>query len=760
LVFDPSQVTDYPTAVGAVANQDLHDIGQPDMVIVSPEAFFPAANRLANFHRAELDVVVVSPAQIYNEFNSGAQDISAIRDFMRMIYDKAGADPNQFPQYLLLFGDGSFDYKDKVEGNTNYVPAYQTRNSISPISSYTSDDYFGLLDANEGGSITDGDRLDVGIGRITAASPEEADQIVDKIIHYSQVASFGDWRNLVTFVGDDEDNNLHINSPEKMSRYLTNNYPVYNIDKIYFDAYRQQNTSARDRYPDVEEAIVQRINSGALIVNYTGHGGINDWAHERVFSTDDIKKLNNFNNLPVFVTATCDFSKYDDPANKTAGEYLLTNPQGGAIAMVTTVRLVYAYANDQLNNAFYDYAFEPLPNGEMPRLGDIMVSTKNNIPIESNNRKFTLLGDPALKIAYPEMDVVTTEINGKAPGMDTLSALSLVTIKGEVRDKGGNILSGFNGVVYPTVFDKPDTIRTLKNDADSKYRDFPLQNSILFKGISTVKNGSFEFSFIVPKDINYQIGWGKISYYAEDTVSGIDAHGYTPCEIGGASDSAVIDNEGPVVRLFMNDTLWRTGGITDENPILIAKLSDESGINTTGNGIGHDITAVLDGDEASKLFLNNYYQAQLDNYRKGTVRYQLSNLSPGEHTIEVKAWDVHNNSGTGSTTFIVAESAALAISSLMNYPNPFTSSTTFSFEHNMPNAELKMVLRIFSSSGQLVSKLEADVLSKGYRVDGITWESAGADLDNIGKGVYVYSLFIESPDGQRAQAFEKLVILR
>jgi hypothetical protein len=344
MAFDPSSILPNPSFEGQVMSQDLHGSGQPDMVIVSPEEFLPAAQRLADFHAQELSVLIATPEQIYNEFSSGAQDISAIRDYMKMLYDRAGANTNDLPQYLLLFGDGSYDYKDRVDGNTNFVPTYQTRNSISPISSWTSDDYFGLLDVSEGGSITDGDRMDIGIGRIPATSLEEANQIVDKIYNYREVSTFGDWRNLVTFVGDDEDNNLHINSPEKMAKKLTSNYPVYNLDKIYFDAFRQQNTSAGDRYPSVTEAIINRIFSGSLIINYTGHGGINDWAHERVFSTDDIIELDNFDKLPVFVTATCDFSKYDDPENKTAGEYLLTNPNGGAIAMVTTVRLVYAYA--------------------------------------------------------------------------------------------------------------------------------------------------------------------------------------------------------------------------------------------------------------------------------------------------------------------------------------------------------------------------------------------------------------------------------
>jgi hypothetical protein len=402
-----------------------------------------------------------------------------------------------------------------------------------------------------------------------------------------------------------------------------------------------------------------------------------------------------------------------------------------------------------------------MPNGEMPRLGDIMVETKNNIPIEGNNRKFTLLGDPALRMAYPQQEVVTTEINGQpVMNSDTLSALTEVTIRGEVRDASGNLLSGFNGVVYPTVFDKPDTLRTLKNDPESQVKKFPIQNSTLFKGKSSVVNGEFEFSFIVPKDINYQIGIGKISYYAEDTSTLTDAHGYTNCSIGGASDSAVIDNDPPVIRVFMNDTLFMDGGVTDQNPVLLAILEDESGINTTGNGIGHDITAVLDGDQANKIILNNFYESELDNFRKGSVRYPLFNLEEGEHKITVKAWDVHNNSGEGTTTFIVAKSASLAIEQLMNYPNPFVNSTTFSFEHNRPNEKLLMTLRIFNSSGQLVSQLKADVQSKGYRVDGISWEAAGADLDNIGKGVYIYSILVETLDGERAQAFDKLVILR
>jgi hypothetical protein len=761
-----------PELIGKAENQNLHALHQPDMLIISADAFVPASEELANFHRAtdNISVEVVKISQIYNEFGSGKPDISAIRDFVKMFYDRAGGDTAHMPRYLLLMGDGTFDPKDRVPNNNNFVSTYQSIESDSPTESYTSDDFFGLLDSNEGGDITGGGQLlDIGIGRLTVGSETDAWDVVNKIKNYKkpvpdatciQLSSNNSWRNIISFIGDDEDYNIHEGSSDALADLTRTQHPEYNYEKIYLDAFKQVATPAGDRYPDVNTAILNRINSGCLIMNWVGHGGETNWAHERIFNMADIVPLANKEKLPMFVTATCDFSRFDLP-DRTAGEWLVVNGKGGGIASLTTVRLVYSSGNAVLNDAAFRYLFAPY-EGRYPRLGEIIQLTKNaTVSQGSNTRKFTLLGDPALTLNYPRYNVVTTAVNNNLNlSADTLSALEEVTIKGEVRDDNGNKMTAFNGVVYPLVYDKISTLQTLKNDPTSSVVPFTMYKNILFKGKASVTNGDFSFSFIVPKDIDYQFGKGRISYYA-DNSNYVDAHGYTnDVVIGGSADSFRLDNTGPKMDVYMNDEKFVYGGTTNTEPMLLIKLMDESGINTVGNGIGHDLTAILDDNTQYKVVLNNYYESELDNYKKGTVKYPYSKLTEGRHTLKAKAWDIQNNSSEEYTEFIVANDAKLALSHVYNYPNPFTTHTEFMFEHNRCCDDLDISIQIFTISGKLVKSIVQQVHSVGYRIDDIKWDGLDDYGDAIGKGVYVYKLAVRDAEGNSAHKFEKLVVLR
>ncbi len=761
-----------PALIGKVENQNLHALGQPDMLIVTADAFVNPSQELAQFHRTydNLTVDVVKISQIYNEFGSGRPDISAIRDFVKMFYDRAGGDTSKMPRYLLLMGDGTFDPKDRVAGNNNFVSTYQSTESDSPTESYTSDDFFGLLDTNEGGDITGGGQLlDIGIGRLTAGSETDAWDMVNKIKNYKrpvpdatcvQVNSNASWRNIISFVADDEDYNIHEGSSDVLADLTRGLHPVYNYEKIYLDAFKQVSTPAGDRYPDVNTAILNRINSGCLIMNWVGHGGETNWAHERIFNMADIVPLANREKLPMFVTATCDFSRFDLP-ERTAGEWLVVNGKGGGIASLTTVRLVYSSGNAILNDKAFKFLFDPYEN-RYPRLGEVIMLTKNAaVGQGSNTRKFTLLGDPALTLNYPQHSVVTTAVNNNTNlSADTLKALAEVTVKGEVRDDNGNKLTSFNGVVYPLVFDKINTLKTLANDAASSVTSFSVYKNILFKGKASVTNGDFSFSFIVPKDIDYQFGKGRISYYA-DNGNFVDANGYTnDVVIGGSADSFRLDNTGPKMDVYMNDEKFVYGGTTNTEPMLLLKLMDESGINTVGNGIGHDLTAILDDNTQNKVVLNDYYESELDNYKRGSVKYPYSKLAEGRHTLKVKAWDIQNNSSEEYTEFVVANDAKLALSHVYNYPNPFTTHTEFMFEHNRCCDDLDISVQIYTVSGKLVKSITQQVHSVGYRINDIQWDGLDDYGDAIGKGVYVYKLAVRDAEGNSAHKFEKLVVLR
>lgn len=760
-----------PSFIEKVANQNLHRLESVDYIIITVPKFKAAAEKLANYHKKNsgLTVSVIMLNQIYNEFSSGQQDLTAIRDFLKMFYDKNLPDDEKL-KYVLLMGDGSFDYKDRIEDNQNIIPTFESYSSLTTLYSFCTDDYIGFLDDDEGLNMASNTtaNLDLAIGRIPVNTEEEAYDVVDKIIYYKTNKSKNAWKNEITFVADDEDNNLHFDDAEDVINLAEiEKKDYYNFDKIYLDAYKQVNAAGGDRYPDVVDAILRKLFTGTFFVDYTGHGGPSNWAQERVFNIKDIRNLKNKDKLPLFMTATCDFSPFDDPTIVSAGENLLLNPDGGAIAMLSTTRLVFSHSNKQMNLAVMNHLFQKV-NGRMPTVGEVLQQAKNEASSNDNNRKFVLLGDPALTLEYPRYEVVTTKINNNSIlNLDTLKALSKVSFEGGIMDDNGSLMTDFNGVVFAKVFDKEATYTTKGNDSGpggSTPEDYKLRNNVIFQGKSSVVNGKFKFEFIVPKDINYSFGKGKITYYAEQSNNAaIDAHGYNyNFIVGGTEPNIVPDDKGPIVEVYMNDSSFAFGGLTDENPVLLVRLRDESGINTIGNGVGHDIVGVLDENTQNQYLLNDFYEAALDDFTQGDVSYLLNNIADGTHQIKVKAWDVHNNPGEGYTEFVVASSADLSLKHVLNYPNPFTSKTSFIFEHNHPGDNLDVTIQIYTVSGKIVKTIRQEVQSEGFRIDPdqITWNGQDDYGDNIGRGVYLYKVNVRTSSGYNAYKFEKLVILK
>lgn len=718
-----------PAFVSRIDNQDLHGIAQADYLIVTYPGFLSQAQRLAQLHHDQegLSVSVVTTEQVYNEFSSGRPDISAIRDMARMLYTRDAAKPLK---YLLLLGDGSYKVKERYTyGNTSMVPVYEVgyplkTDSYCFTATTVTDDFYGWMDDFEGDDWTSG-LVDVGVGRFPVKTSSEASAVVSKVeSYYSRNLNFninetesscqtrqsyplGDWRNWVCFIADDEDGQRHMQDADFLAAQVRAAHPEFNIDKIYADAFLQYATPGGERYPQVNSEIDHRFEKGALIINYTGHGGEVGLGHERFLGVSQIQSYKNKNKLPLMITATCEFSRFDDPDRTSAGELCLLNPEGAAIALLTTVRVSYSDLNLPLNSNVYSAVFDTLSNGRMPALGDITRIAKVKSGIRFNNLNFHLLGDPALLLAYPQQNVFTTSINNKAVGTvsDTLKSLSKVTVKGFVGDQNGNKHTNFNGILYPTVFDKKQKITCLGNDPSSVLSTGPfqflLQKNIIYKGKVEVSKGDFSFTFIVPKDISYNLDKGKLSYYAHNGV--IDARGCdTSFYIGGSVSAAASDNAGPAISLFLNDKKFVAGGITNEHPDLYAEVADSSGINTVGSGIGHDITAVLDQNSSKPVILNDYYEADLNSYQSGKIRYPFDQLSEGTHRLSLKVWDVQNNSSTAYTDFVVAKSAELALSHVLNYPNPFTTRTEFFFENNRCCQSLKVSIQVFTISGKIV----------------------------------------------------------
>lgn len=752
-----------PEANGVqIVNQNVHGVERADLIILYHEDFITAATKLAQHRKTFSNYVVelVDIKTVYNEFSGGRQDPTAVRDFARMLSSR----DSEF-KYLLLLGDATYDYRNITPdlSDHNFIPAYETDESLDPINGFPSDDYFVLLSDDEGGNLRGA--IDVAVGRIPVTTAESANAVIDKIINYdTNKKSLGDWRLKIAFAADDEDTNLHVTQADRLAEKLETSNPIYNQTKIYYDTYIQESTPGGDRYPAASEAINTTVQNGTLILNYMGHGGPKGWAQERVLKIPDIETWNNQDKLPILVTATCSFTGYDDPAIISAGEVCIQKENGGVLALLTTVRAVYASENERLAKAVFNIIFEK-KGGQAQTLGDIITDAKNeNADSGSylNDRKFSLIGDPSQRIAIPKYNIETTQINNNPISVvDTLNALEKVTISGRITDDGGNIVSDFNGNIFPTVFDKESNIETLVNDSDSQKATFEIYRNILFKGSASVVNGEFTFTFVLPKDINYTIGKGRISYYAHDGDA-LDAAGnYNEIVIGGSNPNSTVDDIGPTMQLFMNNENFVYGGSTNSNPILLANLSDDLGINVSGTSIGHDVVAVLDEDTQNSFILNEFYEANKDDHTSGKVRFQLKDIEPGKHSITVKAWDVSNNSTEERLEFVVINQGDESLRKVYNYPNPFTTSTSFQFEHDLAGSDLEVYVNIYTVSGKLVKTIEQNVFSDGYRIDDIQWNAKDDYGSSLAKGLYLYKIKAISRELNlvRESDFEKLVIL-
>jgi hypothetical protein len=753
---------------GTITNQNLHGSDPADMIIVTHPLFAIYAQKLAalHFENSGLITMVVTPGQIYNEFSGGTPDISAIRNFVRMKYMKQKGTAHPL-RYLLLFGDGSYENRTPPPKNPNFIPTYQSQNSNVVVSSFTSDDFYGLLDNGEGEA--EGTE-DIGIGRLPVNDTAQAGIVTRKIARYMDPSNAGDWKNIICITADDEDGNAHVYDAEGLSASLRDSAPVFNIDKIYLDAFRQVTTATGQTYPDVETAINNRINAGCLIYNYIGHANETGLAHERVMKTNDINSWKNGSKLPLFITATCEFSRFDDGllnvisgeiSEKTSsGELVLLNENGGAIALMSATRVVYSAPNYFLNKKILDYAFKLDSAGNALGLGDIIRLAKNSSGNGSNKRNFTLLGDPAVRLAFPwHGNVVTDSINHSSVMLktDSLKALSLMTISGHIEDYHGKLMNDFRGTVSPVVYDKASEITTLANDGGLTVK-FELRNNIIFSGKTIASDGRFKFSFIVPRDIDYTYGNGKISYYANNSDK--DMNGYfSDIIVGGFASKPSADTSGPGIRLFMNDTLFKNWGITDENPTLLALITDSGGINTTGSGIGHDLTAYLDMDRNNSIVLNSYFENDLDNYVKGKLFYNLTNLENGNHSLTLKAWDYYNNSSEETIHFLVETGGKFILKNLMNYPNPFSSDTKFTAEQNRSDQELEVTITIYDLGGRIIRVIETNVFASGFEIPPIPWDGSIEGGKRAGRGIYPYRITVKTKAGEKAEGSGRLIIL-
>jgi hypothetical protein len=769
---------------GTIFNNNQGVFQDIDYLIVTPSYLVAQAESLANFHRnnSNMNVKVVTLPAIYNEFGGGKQDVAAIRNFVKYVYHNASSVANRV-KYLNLFGDASYDFKDRIRNNTNVVPIFHgfypsqslnpnNSSNFSLFASFMSDDFFTLMDNNEGDMQASADLMDLAVGRMIVNNNVQAAEMVNKVYEYHDEKSYKRWRNNLVYYSDDPDPFLSGDwflqkDLNELADQVTAANPFFNTNKIFTDAYTQEVNAGGSRYPQAKKAFIDAIELGALVLNYYGHGNEESFAVERIFEKADAQVLSNRYKYPLFITITCEFTRFDDPNRPTGGEYMYWNKAGGAIALLATTRQIGQSLGIQLNEEIYGNLFT-MENNSYLSIAEALRRSKIDVG-GSNKRVVFYVGDPALELAIPKPKVVLTKVNGEDINTTTLSlqALSLATLTGEVLDENNLLISNYNGDLAVQVYDKNLNRQTLDNDNASlpPYNqpklNFVTLGEVIYRGNASVINGKFEFSFVVPQDIQIPVGNARISFYAKrDNPVLEDQTGYSSqIRVGGVNIAAPSDTTPPKLKLYMNDTNFVSGGITNESPIFLAFLEDENGINTA-SGIGHDIVAILDGDENNPYILNDYYETETDNYKKGKVTYPFRDLAPGLHTILFKAWDVYNNLISAEIQFVVIGDGDLELEHVLNYPNPFVSYTEFWFNHNRPFEPLDVQVQILTITGKLVKTINQTVVNEGFNSRDVKWDGKDDFGDRIGKGVYVYKLTVKSSTtGKKTEKIEKLVIL-
>jgi hypothetical protein len=763
IAIDPTASTDFqkPEIEGVVPNQNLHGLAPVNMVIITHPDFVSQAETLAQAHREKdnMTVAVVTTDQVYNEFSSGAPDATAYRWIMKMLYDRAITANNSvdMPKYLLLFGKGSYDNRKLLSNSgDNLVMTYQADNSLIQTSSYVTDDYFAFLDDNEGINITS-DLLDIGVGRFSVTTQEQATDVVTKTIGYMNNQGKGSWKNQLCFLADDGgngDGNSHGRQADTIAESIIRLYPAYQVNKIYMDAYQQEITASGESYPLAKSHLLNLIHSGLFLLNYTGHAGPTGWANESIITSNDIEALSN-EHLPLWVAATCDFAEFDEQTI-SGGEMVVLNPIGGGIGILAASRPVYASQNFTLDKLLCETLFKK-QNGEQIRVGDAVAFAKNNVGAGDNINKlcYVYLGDPAVKLNYPtNYKVITTKVNESSTfGNDTLRALSVATIQGIIADDNGAVVNDFNGTLHAVVYDKIQRITTLNNHGDGSltYSDRP---NTLFSGDVEVKNGNYSFKFMLPKDIKYNFGTGRINYYAQDDVNDYEAQGYFEnFQVGGIITESVVDSVGPDVRLYLNSEAFVSGGKVNETPLLIANVSDINGINTVGSGIGHDVLLTVDKDPNQSYVLNDYFRANENSYTEGVIQYKLPEMVDGTHTLTLRVWDLLNNSTTQTIEFKVVKGLVPVIFSVSNYPNPVQTETWFVVNHDRPEEILSTTVEVFDLSGRKIWSFSQS------SADNLSWNLETNDGKKVKAGVYLYRVSIKTTNSDICSKTNKMIII-
>lgn len=766
-----------PEYVGVVENQNLHGTDSiVDMVIIVPESgkLLSEAERLADAHRERdgLRVLVVRADQIYNEFSSGTPDATAYRRFLKMLYDRAET-IDEAPRYLLLFGDCAWDNRMlssawRGEDPKDYLLCFESENSFSDTRSYVMEDYFGLLDDGEGSDLLR-EKVDLGVGRFPVTTAEQARNVVDKTLNFMNNVYAGSWKNSICVLGDDGDNNTHMDQANKIATRIETNYPDYDVTRIFWDVYVREASGTGLSYPKVRERILSQMNEGVLMMNYTGHGSQFVYSHENVLFREDFNSFTS-KKVPLWVTAACDIMPFDS-RTENSGELAMLNPDAAAVAFYGTTRTVYADRNYSMNSYFTEFVLGRDEQGKRWRLGDAVRLSKVNLletgdkitDYTENKLQYALLGDPALTLGVFDYRVVVDSINGiplSDADLSVLNAGSLVRVSGHIQSREGMPETAYNGTLFTKLYDSASQITCLNNaNASAGPFSFTTYDKVLFIGNDSIKNGRFDLTIPIPLDIKYADAAGRMVFYALDINSQREAHGSTEDFLVGGSDTDLMrDSIGPDIVAYLNEEDFVEGATVNATPYFVARLSDESGINTSGNGVGHDLELVIDNDSRQTYNLNDYYIPEFGDYQKGTVAFQIPELSDGMHRLRFRAWDVMNNSSTVTLSFRVDRRKApeLRVSCT---ENPAKTSTTFLIYHNRPEADCRFTLEIMDFSGRLLFAKDVET-SGGSGVYAYDWDLTTGNGMALSTGVYLYRVKMSADGSETTSKSQKIIILR
>ncbi len=760
-----------PVYVGTVSNQDLHADKEIDMVIIIPTSrkLLTQATRLAQFHESHdaLRVKIVAADELFNEFSSGTPDANAYRRYVKMLYDRAQSN-NDAPKYLLLFGPCVWDNRMltnecKSLNPDDFLLAYESENSFNAINCYVDDGFFTYLDDGEGNNLTSPieklDMGDVAVGRLPAYSEEMAKIMVDKTINYVENHNAGDWENTIMVMGDDGNNNIHMRDADETATLLQTMHPAYNVRKVMWDAYNEVTSSTGNTYPEVTDIIKRQQAKGALIMDYYGHGRADQMSHENVLTLADFEAFNN-KNLPLWVFAACDIMAFDG-VEDNIGVTAMTNSNGGAVAVFGTTRTVYENYNHILNKAFMKYVLSS-DNGKPTTIGEAQRLAKNEVirlgsDPTVNKLQYTLLGDPAIALNQPTGTVVIDSINGKKIGDgSTVNAYA-----GQTARVAGHVVgdASMKGTVSLQVLDSKQLI-TCHENASAEVKDtvftFYDRQKTVFNGTDSVTNGKFHVSFVVPYDISYG-GSGQLHAFAMADDYATTAHGYTDAIVLDDSNTQKTDTIGPKIFCYLNSPEFVNGDEVNTSPYFVARLSDDSGINATGNGVGHNLELVIDGDANMTYDLNDNFAYDFGSHVSGSTYYSIPTLEPGSHSLLFRAWDTMNNSSEAQLRFNVVKSLKPRIYSVDVTKNPASSSTTFIVSHSLEGCPVDVTIDVFDMSGrQLWTCRESGTQAGSYSVD---WNLTTSSGQRLQTGVYLYRIRLAADGSQMATKSKKLVVI-